>query len=440
MKSKTVDFTAKSGLCCSCGICKSVCPRKCIEYKRESGMYIPVIDGSLCIKCGICTDVCPGLSHKYTDSDHIRSMTGESLLSFNAWSTDERLRHVSASAGCVSSLIVGLLKKRLYDCAVSVDTYDYSDRVKSVVFDLNGIESEYSDSDYPKSRYLPVSHERAVEYILENRDKRVIFVGTSCAVRGLVNVIEKFKLDRDNYLLIGLFCDRVLNYNVYSYFSNFADGRKIASLHFKNKDSGGWPGNIKLFFTDGTYKFVASSERMKVKEFFMPERCLYCLDKLNVCADISVGDNFTGEHTSEKGSNSVIVRTERGVSAWEAISDSVESYPVDVSKIGAVQALDIRFINEYYAELKQRNLDIDGIYLNDKLIISDDPYEYKRVYRSNLSKIKLGKNFDKSPDKYTKRIKRVIDNDRIVSLKNKVSALYYGVARRFRRLIKQKNV
>ena len=100
-----VEITRNFELCCSCGICKGVCPKSCIEYERKNGIYQPVIDTDKCIKCGICYDVCPGLEHKYKYSDPIKSMAGDCVSSCNAWSGNSELRHVSASGGCVSTLI-----------------------------------------------------------------------------------------------------------------------------------------------------------------------------------------------------------------------------------------------------------------------------------------------------------------------------------------------
>ena len=65
----------------------------------------------------------------------------------------------------------------------------------------------------------------------------------------------------------------------------------------------------------------------------MPECCLYCIDKLNVNADISVGDNFTDIESSELGSNSVIIRTAKGQKAWELAKDNLINVRIPIEKI-----------------------------------------------------------------------------------------------------------
>lgn len=408
MGSKNVEITKELGLCCSCGMCKSVCPKSCIEYEKKDGMYYPVINNTMCIDCGVCYDICPGIAHKYKYTDALKAVTGDYIYSVNAFSKNDNLRHVSASGGCVSTLITELLSKSIYDVSTTVDTYEYTEQVKSTIITEDSVLGDYSETTYPKSRYLAISHEDIITYILNNRDKKVIFVGTSCAIRGFVNVIEKFKLNRDNYLLIGLFCDKIFNYNIFDYYSTFADNKELTSLHFKNKDSGGWPGNMKLMFSDGTYKYLNFSERAKMKEFFMPERCLYCVDKLNVEADISIGDNFTDFYSSNKGSNSVIIRTQRGLDAWNSACDSISSECIDVDIIAQAQGIEARINNAYFACVKQGlNKNICSKFnMNTTINLPDNLVDYYQGYISSLKKLKLGKRYIENPEALKKYLNK----------------------------------
>ena len=431
MNKRTVEITKESGLCCSCGICKGACPKGCIKYQRKDGMYYPIIDSDKCIKCGICYDICPGLTHKYEGVDSLDAVTGTCIYSCNAWSNNPQIRHVSASGGCISSLIVKLLESKTYDIATSVDTYNYREQVKSILIDTGVLLNEYDKTSYPKSRYLPISHEDVTRFVLANRDKKIIFIGTSCAVRGFLNVIDKFNLNRDNYLLIGLFCDKVFNYNIYDYFNNFTEEGNLSSLHFKNKDSGGWPGNMKLFMSDGTEKFVDFSERMKMKEYFMPERCLYCVDKVNVMADISIGDNFTELGSSKLGSNSVIIRTQRGAEAWALAGNRITSGEVDIDAISKAQALDVRLNNAYFAKIKQsfaRKILVDAS-LNDGISTNDNIADYYRVYKNCLRKLRLGAQFNVKPDYLSSYLIKQNKGGLINRLSNLINRIYHKILR-----------
>lgn len=433
MIKNTVEYTKDLGLCCSCGICKGICPKSSITYKRKDGLFLPEIAKNSCIECGICKNICPGLVHEYQYEDPIKAMTGDSICSYSAWSKDEKLRFVSASGGCVSTLITELLKKNKYDYATTVNSYNYKEQLVAELISCNDI-SDYSQSTYPKSRYLSVSFEKVVRFLMSNKDKRIIIVGVSCAIRGIEKAIKQLKLDRENYLLIGLFCDKVFNYNIfdcYNTVSNNTEGKDITDLHFKNKESGGWPGNMKWFFSDGTYKYVDSSERMKLKAYFMPERCLYCIDKINVRADISVGDNFTEVASSKQGSNSVIVRTNRGLDAWIYCASEIEMREIDTSLIAEAQCLEGRKNNAYFSKIKEKKIK-DGlsVSLNSKIQVNDDEREYYSAYYTAIKRLNNGKRFISNPKSVYTTINKSIEgkSPRIVRI---IKRGYWWMRRKF---------
>ncbi|MBK6087612.1 Coenzyme F420 hydrogenase/dehydrogenase, beta subunit C-terminal domain [Ruminococcus difficilis] len=405
MDKNNVNITKKTGLCCSCGICKNVCPKKCINYIREKGMYVPVIDNDSCIHCGICTEVCPAIHETYEHNEPKQAVIGEVLGSYNAWSKDPEIRHVSASGGCISTIVSELLNKRVYDVAFMVNAYSYEKQLTTVpIIDVTDIKN----STLPKSRYLPVSHENAVSYMIENREKRVILIGTSCALRGLRKVISRFRLNLENYLFLGLFCDKVFNYNVYDYLTDhYSENKTLSSLHFKNKESGGWPGNMKLFFSDGSYDYLDKSIRTELKDYFMPERCLYCIDKLNVSADIAFGDNYTDQNSSKLGSNSVIIRTNQGKQAWDLWLLVLEYEPVSLDKIIKAQYLDGRLLNQYYSYIKtveiekKQHLRINN---QDDLSYELSPKDYLYSYFELKKVIDIGANYCDNPQKAVKKI------------------------------------
>ncbi len=53
---------------------------------------------------------------------------------------------------------------------------------------------------------------------------------------------------------------------------------------------------------------------MRVKEIFQLKRCIYCCDKLNQFADISLGDDYVNHKGSMQvnGRNLVVLRTQEG--------------------------------------------------------------------------------------------------------------------------------
>ena len=431
MASKTVRYTAQHNLCCGCGVCKGICPKGCISWEREDGLFLPHIDESLCVSCGLCTMVCPGLGHTYeAKATAVTTITGSALACYNAWSKDAQLRHVSASGGVVSTMVRDLIQNGLYDGAFCLDSYDYREQLKTKLFTAEEIEVCWSHSNTPKSRYLPVSHENAVAYVKEHRDAKLIIVGTSCAVRGLQAVIKQLNLDREQYLFIGLFCDKVFNYNVWPYFEDaYADGKTLKSLHFKNKESGGWPGDMKFFPEIGDAFYVPLEERAKAKAYFMPERCLYCVDKLNVCADISLGDNYTGIDDSALGSNSVIVRTQIGLTAWAAAKCSLEVRDIGIVDIQNAQYLEGRLTQLYFGDLKAER--VGGVRLNQGIPREGKHKEFERAWLMALKKLQAGALYASEPLRLAKQIEK--DNRKPNAIVQFAKRCYHFVRRRMKR-------
>lgn len=434
MEHQTIELTVGTGLCSSCGICINMCPKECIAWKREKGMYYPQIDNERCVRCGICAGTCPSINTVYESKEPMDAVLGNFLEVYNAWSRNPDLRHISASGGVVSTLIETLLKEEKYDVAFCVDSYQYQEQLVTKPFTKKEISGEWKNSSIPKSRYLPVSHENAVSYIKKNKKDRVIFVGTSCAIRGMLNVIKKLKLNREQYLLIGLFCDKVFNYNVHNYFEDvFCEDDRLKEFHFKNKESGGWPGNMKLFLENREVIYKDKKERERVKEYFLPERCLYCVDKLNVCADIALGDNYTDQDSSILGSNSVIIRTEKGKFDWEVATHNLEYYPVSMEKIKKAQYIDGRLNNFYFGELKRQQIkrkkSID-IKLNEGISLENRVEYYEQAWKYNLEKLHAGANYDSRPKLLEKQFKIAEKRKSMTHPVVLLKRIFYAIKRR----------
>ncbi len=374
-------------------------------------MYYPVIDPAQCVECGLCSRVCPGVQMEFAPAESIeKSMEGNALACFNAWSTDSQKRHCSASGGVLSTLIPALLEQGRYDCVFCLNSYDYREQLHARHHMATDFSGDWASNKSPKSRYLPVSHEEAVAYMRAHPTERLILIGTSCAIRGLTKAIRQLYRDREQYLLIGLFCDKVFSYHIMDYYQQerFCNGKELSELHFKNKESGGWPGDLKFRFSDGSTCYHDKSNRAGMKEYFMPERCLYCIDKLNIQADISVGDNYTGIDESPLGSNSVIIRTERGLAAWQSVCDQIETRSISLENISKAQALSWRANNAQYAMVKQKKVAektgealtlIPGISVEENRHVTAN-------YTNMLARLHSGKVFPEHPEELEKQIRK----------------------------------
>ena len=306
-KTQNIDRTTEDGLCTSCGVCAAVCPVSCIRFERQDETYLPVIDYDRCIRCGKCLRVCPGYSYTYS------AVTERKPVCFSVQAKDKKLLKHASSGGLVTAMVQKLLRDGQYHTAFLVRDYDYENQLET-----QSVQDGEMLQRTQQSRYLPVSQEKAVRFILGNPDEKVIFVGTGCAVHGLCNALKEAGRSRENILVLGLFCDQTMTYSIYEYLKRLKRwDSPVKALHFRDKRAGGWPGNIRMEFQNGTHVHLPANERMMVKEFCRQKRCLYCMDKLNVAADLSVGDNYTKKDDSAEGSSSLIIRTASGQRAWE---------------------------------------------------------------------------------------------------------------------------
>lgn len=343
------QYVHDAKLCVSCGICAAVCPQKCIQMTWEKGQMLPVIDAVQCIHCGKCERVC-------SQSLENTCQTGPVTVCYSAWEKDPEKLKKSVSGGVITAMVDTLLADGSYDLAWLVAGVTVNGELAAAEYHAG------DDLDQTrKSKYVPVNFQAAATAMIDRPEAKMIFVATPCVVKSLLNLIKMHRLNRSNYLLIGLFCDRTLNYNVLSYFERFS-GKELQSINFRDKGKNGWPGEVKIYCSDGTEQYLSRLVRSFSKEYFQMECCLYCSDKLNDMADISIGDDYT-YRKDKLGKNSVIVRTELGAEAFEKVL--AEKEPCFLEEIQRSQAVVRKDKNkEFRKSLCDQNF-------SDKVVLSE---------------------------------------------------------------------
>ncbi len=377
----TILKTVNDNLCISCGICAANCPANCITMERKGSQYLPQVNLNECVKCGVCRKVCPSSKfYEYDGKLKIEDyLLGEYKAIYCAKTKDKKVLRQATSGGAITQIILNLLEHGEYDSAFLLSGYGCDELLETRRF----VKGDDFNSTF-KSRYLTVSHENSIKYLIKHPDEKVILVATGCVVRGILNTIKHRKLNRDNYLIIGLFCDKTMHYGVVDYFSSHEINkeRELKDLYFRTKDVNGWPGDVRLVYKDGSYQDLPAKERMKLKNYFMPERCLYCQDKLNLNCDIAVGDNYIKANSDADGVSSVIVRTERGRRLWEMYCKDTFSWHCDsASELSKAQLLSAKKLNHEFAQLR-------GLCPKANGGISTGT---KKAFKAALNKIQIGK-------------------------------------------------
>ena len=337
----SVMNTRELNLCTSCEICSAVCPTNAILMEYKHGQFLPIIDKEKCTNCGLCFELCPGidLQHIKLKNNHfsVGELFGSYLDIYTAYSKNPKIRENATSGGLITNLIVELIQNKEYDVAfvLDFDTFDgKSARLKAT----NNVKEIIRCS---KSKYIPASAYNVILALAKRDNRRYIIVGTPCQISGIKKFIKKFNISEENILFLGLFCDKTLNFNILRYFEDKYGNsiEKLTKFDFRNKEKCGWPGDSKLYFDSGKNLVVSRKVRMKLKKYFQLNRCLFCLDKLNILSDISFGDCYIKDKSNLNGESSVIIRTKKGKDIFDKYSYLFTLEEENIEDIGVSQHL-----------------------------------------------------------------------------------------------------
>jgi coenzyme F420-reducing hydrogenase beta subunit/polysaccharide pyruvyl transferase WcaK-like protein len=348
---ENIEKTLKLNMCISCEICKASCPVHAISMKFVKGKFIPSIKKDTCINCGLCLSLCPGIHLKRKDVS-----LGPYIKSYTVYTKNNNILKKSASGGFVTTLVGEILRKKEFDGAFLLEFNIF--KLKPARLKLFTDHEKVLSA--AKSKYVPASAYNIIKKLSEDKGKKYIIVGTSCLIQGIKQFLREKNISEDNILFIGLFCDRTLNFNIYDYFEKTFGKRKekLTHLDFRNKDPNGWPGDSKLFFNSGRIQIVNKSVRRDTKKYFQLNRCIYCLDKLNTSADISVGDCYIKEEADKLGKSSLIIRTEKGKKIFEKYSYLFSNKEENIGSVAGSQNIDekrdrIPYVKDF---IKQKQL------------------------------------------------------------------------------------
>lgn len=314
MNKINVEVTKHKDLCVSCGICSSVCPANAITIEFKEGQFQPAVNKELCEKfgkCSLCLDCCPGI-------DIYAKGTGEGcffegkrpLVCYTAYSNNFITRKNSTSGGIVTEFVANLIKNKEYDFAFVLNFEKFSGEPATLEA-ADDIAKIYAAA---KPKYIPASVHRVIDALKDKKSKRFIIVGTPCQTLGVKKYIKKMDIPKEDVLLLGLFCQSTMNYNIIKFYEDTfrKNGERLEKFFFRTKEQKGWPGDSKLIFDSGREIFINKDLRISLKKFFQLNRCLFCKDKFNQHADISFGDCYLSLDDDYLGKSNIIIWSKVG--------------------------------------------------------------------------------------------------------------------------------
>ena len=330
-----INFTLRYDLCTGCGICVDACPSRIIVMEAREGRFVPRINDELCNNdrgCHRCMDACPGIgidlcriaNEQYNDDGtNEDKMVGRYLKCFTGHSNDQDIRFHSASGGMVSSFLVFLMEKKLIDGAV-VTAFDAKNELLVNSYIAHNREEVLRAKS---SKYSPVSLHGMAKAIKEAEGSRYVIVGLPCHIQGfrkLEAIDRKFKEKIAGYFAIycssgrtfhlteHVFKERGIDKNRLTYFAYRDEGCLGSMVAKQRRNIMVTDSNSDISLKDEVYKEKYESYYHPLRSFFIPRRCLFCIDHYGELGDVCFGDIHIEPYIEDKiGVNSLIVRKKK---------------------------------------------------------------------------------------------------------------------------------
>lgn len=251
------------------------------------------------------------------------------IKAYAGYSKNQDVRMSSSSGAIFSSLAGDVLKQDgiVYGVKMAEDCFSAEFTRATDSSEIAGIRG---------SKYLQAKVGNTYKQVKEDleADRLVLFSGTGCQVNGLKGFLGK---EYDHLLCVDVICHGVPSpalWRKYAQHMEQQHGGKLTSIHFRCKDVS-WkdfgmkeavetPGDVskkRLFIPKEKDPFM----RMFLRDYCLRPACYACCAKRKPMADITIGD-FWGidavapEMNDGKGTSLILVRTEKGLRALEAIS------------------------------------------------------------------------------------------------------------------------
>ena len=331
---KNISYTLRNRLCTGCGICQSACPSNAISIIVNQGCFIPQIDETKCKSdkgCHRCHDACPGLGIDLTriakeqfadDGVKTDKWVGRYLKCFTGHSNDYDIRYHCASGGMVSQFLIFLLEKGYIDGAV-VTAFDPTNELLVHSYIAHNRDEVLQAKS---SKYAPVSLHGMAQAIKQETGTRYVIVGLPCHIQGfrkLEAIDRKFRekiagyfaiycsSGRTFYLTEHVFKERGIRKEDLTYFAYRDEGclgslvaKQRRGIRVVNSNS-----ETALYEGYEVYKERFQSYYHPLRSFFIPRRCLFCIDHYGELGDVCFGDIHIKPYMDDKiGVNSLVVR------------------------------------------------------------------------------------------------------------------------------------
>lgn len=323
-------------LCCGCGTCELVCPKKCISFNEDViGARYPIININECVNCGKCESVCP--IQNYPKDATV------GLQVFAAYSKNPEVRYRGSSGGMFETISDYVIRQ-----GGSVFGSKFDDNLKLKCFEAKNLlevqqmtKSKYLQSDC--SNMFPVIKQRIEDGIT------VLFCSTPCQINAFKKYIGQLS-KKENLFLIDFFCHGVPSQSFFDKCIDFIEKKnniQVVNYYFRTKiKKGATPHYYTLLYEKNGVKHKKISLYYKdpfylgfQKYITLRDSCYDCMYGYgNHGGDITIGDfhdidkYVTGINRFD-GVSTIIINTNQGKKLWEKISNELIYQELNINKL-----------------------------------------------------------------------------------------------------------
>lgn len=315
--------------CCGCAACVNVCPVGAIAMtlSDRDGFYYPHIDRDKCVNCGLCGQLCSRMADKKPQ------VWGPAL------SAAAKQAHIRASGS--SGGLFYLFARKTLDRGGVVFGAAYDPESKSV--------HHRSTEEVPLERLLRSKYAQSrigfayqqVEDFLK-QDREVLFSGTPCQVRGLLEYLQQKKVS-GRLTTLDFMCHGVPSPELFRQTLQClenAEGSKITEVTFREKTRGWRKQRTRVYFENGQ---VWERESLKTPYYYfflhndsLRDSCYGCEEYASHRSDLTMADYWLlpKEQDDDLGTSLLLVHTGQGQRLVEAVAEDARITPEEETFTG----------------------------------------------------------------------------------------------------------
>jgi len=314
---RTVKGVVEWRLCLGCGACAYICPERKISLVDAVDEGIrPLVSNQECGDCRDCLQVCPGFEndHRYLQNRPgidrcVPSDFGPVLEVWEGHARDPEVRHLAASGGAISALLLYCLERERVHGVLHLQP-DPDDPIRNRTFLSRSRQEVLAGTG---SRYAPGSVCDGLERI-ESAPGPCVFVGQPSEITALRKAQRLRPALREKVALaISFFCagTPATRGTTELLRTQHIDPEKIEEVRYRGL---GWPGMfaVRLKHEEKFRALLPYQQSWGALQRFRPYSIYLFPDSSGEESDISCADAWHRAGDGGAGYSLVVVRTERG--------------------------------------------------------------------------------------------------------------------------------